>query len=134
MENISPAQRIWGEHFPQEIFDYMKFILYGTNDKDVIQQKDKALRELFAGMKEMGKRNLDKSLSLIKDSLDIFAQTKDELSEAFAQFFMGEVYQLKDDVANALDYYEKAYEVFQKNKNLMALNVEQKIKDLRKSL
>lgn len=124
------AENIISSLGKNEIFDYLKYIVYNTDDKKMIEQKDKALNSLFAGMEALNKKNFESAMGFIEQSIGIFTKTNDELRKAISEFFMGEAYKLKENTEKAKEYYEKAFEVLKKNGNMMAHTIEQKLKEL----
>jgi len=117
-----------------EMFDYLKFAMYGTDDKNVVRQKDEALQALFNGIEEMNKKNYEAAQGWIKNSIGLYDETHDTLRKAFSEFFMGEMYETMKNFTKAMEYYEKAHEVFKTKASMMALNVEKKIDTLKKEL
>lgn len=117
-----------------QVFDYLKFMLFGTEDKDIISQKEKALESLFEAMNEMSNKKLDRASQMIKKSIDIFSNTRDHLSKAFAEYFMGEVCLLNEQIEKAKEFYQSSYKVFKEKGNMMALRIEKKLLEIEEDL
>lgn len=113
------------------IFDYVKFVLYGTDDKELLEEKERGLKFLFEGIHHSSQQKFDIASKQIQKAIDIFEKTNDELSKAFAFFFMAQNYNLQEDTKSTKDYYEKAYQIFKEKGNMMALHIEQKLLELK---
>ncbi len=113
-----------------EMFNYLKFAIYGTDNKEEVEKQEKALNMMLMGIESMNKKNYEKAKSSIKKSIDMYSESKDKLRKAFSQFFMAQVYEATENLQKAIDYYQEAYEIFNEKRNMMALNVEKKIKTL----
>lgn len=114
--------------------EYIKPAVYGSEDKNVIALKEKALRDLFAGYRLLDQRKTEEALGFIMEALYIFEETEDLLLQAFTNFFLGEIYQQQRELNTALDYFKKAYQIFDEKKNLMFISTGQKIKEIEADL
>ncbi len=122
----------WSSLYQNNVLGYLKFMLFGSEDKKVIEEREGALKKLLDGVSELGKKNLNRAKKFLENSVATFKKSNDEFHSAFGDFFMGELYKLKEDFEKALFFYQKAYYVLSEKKNLMALEIEKKIKDLQR--
>lgn len=132
-ERVPNITNVVSDFYQNQVMGYLKFALYGTDDKKVVEEKELALKELMAGIQEMGKKNFETAQGFMSKALNIFTSNKDDLHTAFSEFFLGEVSRMKEDFATAQERYQKALDIFSSQKNRMASEVEEKIKEVKAS-
>lgn len=110
--------------------DYLKSAIYGSDDPDVIAQKEKALRDLHGGMNASEKGEQKTALKMIESAVNIFTETKDELLQAFSLFFMAEIYYQSDILDEAKNIFQKSHQIFLEKDNRMFLSTGQKIREI----
>ena len=113
---------------------YIKPVIYGTDDKEVIALKEKALRDVYAGQNCAENCKIKDAIDFTQTALNIFVKTNDELLEAFCCFFMGELYLRENMLNEAKEYFKRAYQIFDLKKNLMFIAAGQKIRDIDREL
>lgn len=117
-----------------QIADYIKPLIYSSNDPEIIQLKEQAFRDLNIGMIEATKGHYETALSYLREAIEISIKTKDVLLEAFSNFFTGETYFLKNDLFQSKEFYLKAYQVFNELGNRMLFIAGQKIREIEKEI
>ncbi len=121
-----------------ELLYELKALVYDTEDKKLIHEKEQALKFLFAGMDRAQEAKWQAAKNFIQDAIDIFHSHCDSLREGFCHFFMGEVFfsqeEKKELLEQALNYYQTAHQMLSKNKNKMANGIEKKIQETQDKL
>lgn len=113
-----------------ELFDYLKFVIYQTDDAKVVEKKDLALDYLFNGLAFLEKKKYQKSIDFIQSAINIYEAGQDDLRKAIGLFFMGAVFQDQEKKDIAKDYFEKARVIFKEKENKMQYACENKIKEM----
>jgi len=130
-EKFSNVSNMVSDFYQNQMLDYLKFVLYGTEDRKLVEEKEQALRDLMLGMHEISRKNFETATGFMNRALNLFSSKKDDLHTAFSEFFLGEIYRMKEDFSKAQTYYQKAFDIFSAKKNRMADEVEEKIKEMK---
>ncbi|OHD14670.1 MAG: hypothetical protein A2Y41_06055 [Spirochaetes bacterium GWB1_36_13] len=132
MDWLSKVESMVSNVYKNDMFNYLKAVIYNTDNKDLIEKKEKAFNALFIGIEAMNQNNYDKAINLVQNSIDIFKETQDQLRQSFSEFFMGQIYQTKEEFEKAKEYYKRSYQYLKEQKNNFALTIEEKLKELEK--
>jgi len=113
-----------------EMFDYLKLIVYETDDPLLAWEKERAMDYLYNGLSFLEKEDFKKAVSYIESAIDIFEKKNDQLRKSFCFFFMGDVYHQKKEKETAKDYFKRALEYFEQKKHRMRYACENKLKEM----
>jgi len=114
-----------------ELFHELKTLIYETEDRQVIEDKERALRCLFAGMDRAEEKKWESARSLIQEALNLFQKHQDLLREGFCHYFMGELFLTQENWPDALQSYETSWQMLSDCRHRMAYAVEKKLQETR---
>jgi tetratricopeptide (TPR) repeat protein len=117
-------------HSQNEVFDYLKYIIYGTDKSEKVEELDQAFYNLFGGLDLSRDGKYSSALELLEKALKTFQANEDRLGESFCFFFIGEVHAEHKDFEKACSCYKKAHEELSRREHRMASAIESKIKEM----